>query len=127
MKILIATDGSEYSKAAIDQCSQMIIDPANANVLIVSAYEDAFPIMADPVAMSGDYYQKLEEAVRELAEGFVADAEKAIHEKFPGANFTVRTEILRGPADRRSSKRRKSGERTSSLWVRMAADSGDAC
>ena len=107
MRILIATDGSEYSKAAIEQCCRMVIDSDNADVLIVSSFEDAYPIMAEPVAMSGDYYQKLEDAVRELAEGFVADAEKMVRDKFPEAKFSIKTEVLRGPPDQRVLEKAK--------------------
>ena len=54
MKILIATDGSDYSKAAIDECCRMVIRPENAEVLVVSAYEDAYPITAEPFAISAE-------------------------------------------------------------------------
>ena len=57
MKILIATDGSDYSEAAVEECCRMIIQPENADVLIVSAYEDAYPMMAEPFALSTEYYK----------------------------------------------------------------------
>lgn len=107
MKILIATDGSDYSKAAVEKCCEMIINPANADVLIVSSYEDAYPIMAEPFALSGEYYQQLEDAVSEMATNFVTDAEKMIHSKFPGAKFTVKTYVLRGPPDQQIIERAK--------------------
>lgn len=105
MKILIATDGSDYSKAAIEKCCRMLIKPENAEVLIVSAYEDAYPIMAEPFAVSADYYQKLDDAVSELAAQIVADGKKVIDDAFPGAKFTVETEVLRGPPDQQIIER----------------------
>jgi len=70
MKILIATDGSEFSKAAaMESCKYFT--PDTAEVLIVSSYEDAAPIAAEPFAISAEYYQKLEDAVRIRTAGVV--------------------------------------------------------
>ncbi|MBK8464745.1 MAG: universal stress protein [Chloracidobacterium sp.] len=99
MKILIATDGSDFSAAAIKECCRMIIRPDNTEVLIVSVYEDAYPIMAEPYAISAEYYQKLDDAVLELATNFVADAKKIVRDAFPSAEFAIETEVLRGPPD----------------------------
>ena len=52
MKILIATDGSEYSKVAVAEACNFIAEPENTEIIVVSAYEDAFPIMAEPFALS---------------------------------------------------------------------------
>ena len=99
MKILIATDGSDYSKAAIQECCRLLIRPDDSEVLIVSAYEDAYPIMAEPYAISADYYQKLDDAVSEMASNFVSEAKKMVGDAFPSAEFPIETEVLRGPPD----------------------------
>ena len=107
MRILIATDGSEYSKTAVEECCRMVIDPANTEVLVVSAYEDAYPITAEPFALSADYYQKLEEAVREQAGSFVDEAKETIRKKFPDAGLTVSTGVLRGAPDQQVVEKAK--------------------
>ena len=99
MKILIATDGSDYSKAAIKAACESLIRPENANVLIVSAFEDAPPIMAEPFAISAEYYQKVEDAVMEQCNTFVDEAKETIRGHFPDAAFPLATEVLRGAAD----------------------------
>lgn len=96
MKILIATDGSDYSKAAVEECCRIVIRPENANVLIVSAYEDAHPISAEPFALSAEYYQKLVEVVREQSQTFVEEAKNTIRGRFPEAEFEISTELLAG-------------------------------
>lgn len=96
MKILIATDGSDYSKAAVEECCRIVIQPENANVLIVSAYEDAHPISAEPFALSAEYYQKLVEVVREQSQTFVEEAKNTIRDRFPEAEFEISTELLAG-------------------------------
>jgi nucleotide-binding universal stress UspA family protein len=98
MKILIATDGSEFSKAAVlEGCK--FFKPETDEVMIVSAYEDAAPIAAEPFAISAEYYQKLEDAVREQAEEFVGQAEKDFRGQFPGATVKLTSRVLRGAPD----------------------------
>ncbi len=99
MRILIATDGSDYSKAAVEQACRLVINPLNAEILIVSAYEDTYPITAEPFAVSAEYYQQVEAAVRDQAGVFVEDAKKAIQDKFSGADLVISTEVLRGSPD----------------------------
>ena len=99
MKILIATDGSDYSKAAVEETCRLVIHPETADVLIVSAYEDTFPMTAEPFALSSEYYQKLTESLTSLATSAVEAAKETIRDRFPGTDFAVATEILRGPAD----------------------------
>jgi nucleotide-binding universal stress UspA family protein len=78
----------------------MVIRPKD-EVLIASCYEDAYPISAEPFALSADYYQKMEDAMNELSEGFTTDARKAIEERSPAADVSISTEVLRGsPAQR---------------------------
>ena len=99
MKILIATDGSEFSRNAIEEACRLVIRPENADILILSAYEDSYPITAEPFALSADYYQKLEDAVTELASGYVGEAKKLILERFPNQKFPIATEVIRGAPD----------------------------
>jgi nucleotide-binding universal stress UspA family protein len=96
MKIMIATDGSEHSMAAVEECCRMIIRPDTAEVLIVSAYENAYPMAAEPFAISAEYYQQLDNAVREQASGFIEGAKNKIAEAFPSEKIAISTEILRG-------------------------------
>ena len=107
MKILIATDGSDYSKAAVEECGRFIIRPENANVLIVSAYDDGHPISTEPFAISAEYYQKLVDAVREQARSFVEEAQKIIRGRFPRAEFEISTELLAGSPDQQIVERAK--------------------
>ena len=77
----------------------MVIHPDTAEVLIVSAYEDTFPITAEPFALSSDYYQKLTDSLTDLATSSVTAAKQAIRDRFPDSRFSISTEILRGPPD----------------------------
>lgn len=105
MKVMIATDGSDYSSAAIAECCRNIIRPADTDVLVVSVYENSYPIMAEPFAVSAEYYQHVENAVRELCEQHLADAETMIRDKFP--DLKLATEVLTGPPDQQIVERAK--------------------
>ena len=107
MKILIATDGSDYSTAAIEECCRSVIRPENAEVLIVSAFDDSYPITAEPFALSAEYYQKIETAVKEQAASFVEDAQKIVRGRFPAGEFVVSTEVLRGAPDQQIIEKAK--------------------
>lgn len=95
MKIFIATDGSDFSKAAVQEYCRMIMRP-NDEVLIASCYEDAYPVSAEPFALSAEYYQKMEDAMNELSAGFASEAKKAIEERCTDSKVSVTTEVLRG-------------------------------
>ena len=105
MKILIATDGSKYSNAAVEECCRTILNPEGDEVQVVSVYENAYPITAEPFALSQEYYEKLDETVRKIAEGYVGESKKTIAEKFPGLN--VETDILHGSPDQQIIERAK--------------------
>lgn len=107
MKILIATDGSEYSTAAVNETCRTIVRREGTEVLVVSVFEDAYPIMAEPFAISAEYYQNVESAIQELCEQHVGEARELIKEKFPGDGVTVTTEVLRGAPDQQIVERAK--------------------
>lgn len=107
MKVMIATDGSDFSTAAITASCRDIIRPENSELLIVSVYEDSYPIMAEPFAMSAEYYQKVEDAVREMCEQHLEEATKIVRAQFSDPNFKVTTEVLRGAPDQQIVERAK--------------------
>lgn len=55
MRVLIATDGSEFSRAAVKECCRLIPDLANSKIKIVSAYEEPYVLGAEPFAVAAEY------------------------------------------------------------------------
>ena len=53
MKILLSTDGSNFSKAAIDFCPNIVTDQKNTSLKIISAVELPMPIAARMRVESG--------------------------------------------------------------------------
>ncbi len=94
MKILITTDGSDFSKAAIEKCCQMVVNPENTAIKIVSVYEMTFPLDVFPTPT--DFTEKLETSAREQAESFAEQAEAMIRRFFPNSNIDLTTQIAVG-------------------------------
>lgn len=97
MKILIATDGSDFSKAAIEKCCRIIAEPENTRIKIVSAYQIIVPF--DIHGASIEYSRQMEDAARGQAEDSVAEAAAAIGACFPDSTIEITTQVLTGASD----------------------------
>ena len=82
MKILLATDGSEYSKSAIEEFADMQFI-LNAEVLIVSAFENSSLIMSTAAPMGGlaGYYEDADSVARKAAEDAVEKTAEFLRNK----------------------------------------------
>src|SRR5689334_1729943 len=100
MRIMIATDGSAFSKAAIKKCCQFMIDPANTSILIVAAYEDAYHISAEPVAISADFYQHVADAARKQAQQYADEAVACFRKCMPDHDLDISTMVLCGSPEK---------------------------
>lgn len=80
MKILIATDGSDYSRAAIEKCCEMAVNQENTAIKIVSVYQAYLPL--DTYPQSVQYAEEFERAMHKQAEEYADEAVAAIREVF---------------------------------------------
>jgi nucleotide-binding universal stress UspA family protein len=96
MKILLATDGSDCSKAAVNSVADRPW-PEGSEAKILSAMEIPNPPMSEAWALPDSYYAELDGAAKAQAEAAVKDAAERIKAgKTPG--LEVITEIKNGPA-----------------------------
>jgi nucleotide-binding universal stress UspA family protein len=102
MKILLATDGSDFSRAAIEKLCRMIVNPdAQASIKVVSVYGRFAPIAAEPFAVSAAYYAELETEARRQSERFAEEAAAQIRRCLAEAkNVDVSTLIEAGTPHR---------------------------
>jgi len=96
MKILIATDGSDFSRKAIEKACRLMNFDANTQVRIVSVYEQMMPMATEPFAVSAQYYQEMTDLARKQCETFAADSAELIKKTLNGAGANVETEIVMG-------------------------------
>ncbi|GMN11068.1 universal stress protein [Croceitalea sp. MTPC9] len=83
MKILLAIDGSDYSKAAVEELSRLSF-PSNTEVRILSVYEN--PILATPGIAPlggslGGYYEEVLSNAKKSAEENVKVAARQLQNK----------------------------------------------
>jgi nucleotide-binding universal stress UspA family protein len=98
MKILVATDDSDYSKAAIEKCCQIIAKPADTSVKIVSAAQIVTSVATEPLPFSASYIQQADTALRDMATNYVTEAREKILQNFPDSDLDVLTKVLNGSA-----------------------------
>jgi nucleotide-binding universal stress UspA family protein len=98
MRILIATDGSDFSKAAVEKACEFM-KPGDTEVCCLSTHEDPIGAAIDPSFISSEYYQHLENAIREAAASHVESAENQIRKHFTADQVPVLTRVDRGSPD----------------------------
>jgi nucleotide-binding universal stress UspA family protein len=134
MRILVATDGSEYSKAAIEKCCGLIVDPKTTEIKVISAYEDAYPIAAEPFAVSAQFYQQIVDAAENQSKEFASEAAEMIGKHFSENGPVVTADTLRGSPEQQiidEAKRWKAdmivvGCHGRGFWGRMLGSVSDA-
>jgi nucleotide-binding universal stress UspA family protein len=94
MKIILNTDGSEFSRAAVEKCCRVIAAPAETSVRIVSVYEIVEPL---DISISPEFAREMETSARGQADGFVAEAVAVMRAQCPEVELT--TQVTRGAPD----------------------------
>lgn len=67
MRIIIATDGSTFSIAAVEEFARLFGGCAGLKFKIIAAFEPPVPMAAEPFAISTIQYQELTKIAREQA------------------------------------------------------------
>ena len=98
MKIILATDGSEYSDAAVEECCRIICRPEDTRVKVVSTYQEVVPL--DNFAQSVDHARELERKEKHRSKRFADLAGAFIDERFPDSGIQVTRQIAAGAPDR---------------------------
>lgn len=95
MKILLATDGSDHSKAAIEEVANMPL-PAGTKVHIISAFENTPLITSAPAPMGGlaGGYEETGEIVKMLSETKLQNAAESLKKKNP--ELSISTAAING-------------------------------
>lgn len=89
MKVLIATDGSEFSRAAIDMIPKFFGNDGTSEFKIISVYETPVPMAAEPFAISAEYYAELENISKNAAGSNADAAQLELKKQFPDSNVSI--------------------------------------
>jgi nucleotide-binding universal stress UspA family protein len=96
MKILLATDGSDCSKTAVNSVAERPW-PEGSEVKIVSAMEIPYTPTTETWILPNGYYMELEKVAKEQAEAAVKDAVERI-ESGKGSGLEISAKIISGSA-----------------------------
>jgi nucleotide-binding universal stress UspA family protein len=100
MKVLIATDGSDFSRKAIEKAFRVLNTNEKTQIKIVSVYEQMAPMATEPFAISAPYYQEIMDAAEKQCETFAADSLEQIKKLLSGETTEVETKVLFGAPER---------------------------
>src|SRR5262245_40784325 len=95
MKILLATDGSDCSKAAVDAVAERPW-PKGSEVKVICAIDLPYTSMTETWALPDSYFKELETAGTEQAETAVKQAEERL--KSARGELVITTEVANGSA-----------------------------
>ena len=99
MKILLATDGSEFSTAAVKKCCELFGDKPGLQIKIVSVFEEDYALAAEPFAISAELYREVSEAAERQAEHACGTAKEVIQNSSRNGGPAVVHEVVKGNAE----------------------------
>jgi nucleotide-binding universal stress UspA family protein len=97
MKILLAVDASDCSKAAVQAVAERPW-PAGSQIKILSVVEPAYVPTTDAWVLPENYYVEIDNAARDQAHAAIAYAVEQIKASDVAANLTILAEIKDGLA-----------------------------
>jgi nucleotide-binding universal stress UspA family protein len=89
MRILIATDGSEFSRKALEKACEVVQGREGISFRVISVYEPQVPMAAEPYALSAQYFERLDGLARERAEETARAGAEVLRNKFADASVEI--------------------------------------
>ena len=96
MKILIAADGSAFSRYAIEKACEIAGGLKDVSFKVVSVYEAAIPMASEPFAISAEYYQRLDDFAAEQARKAAKETVELIRSRLPDSSLKIETVVELG-------------------------------
>ena len=94
MKVLLATDGSEFSEKAVQKLCSLFDESVNTQIRIISAVESR-PYVVAPYGLSVAFYEEVKSSAQALADQAVQRASDGIRTRFPD----IATELTAATVD----------------------------
>lgn len=94
MKILVATDGSEYSTAAIEKTAEILRFAEPSEIRVISIIEPLAPVGVEPFGVSTNYYAEAEKEAEKNAEDVVSAAKERLERKLEGKQVKIGTGVF---------------------------------
>ncbi len=81
MKILLATDGSDYAKEAAAQCGEFAAGCEKPIVKIITIADYSADVASEPFMSSKEFVEAVEEEMRKKSQEILSEAEKIVRYK----------------------------------------------
>ena len=98
MKVLIATDGSEFSQRAVEKCCRMFDESDDTKLRIISAAAPVIPA-TDPLGISAGFYNDLQKAAEVQAAESISKAEHEVR-LHPDLATDLSSQVINGEPKR---------------------------
>lgn len=98
MKILVATDGSEFSLKAVEKCCAIAVKPGETQIKIISVYQTYIPLDLYPNSIQR--VRDIERQIREQAEKYTTEAAGIVRNRFPEESVGIATQAVEDYPDR---------------------------
>jgi nucleotide-binding universal stress UspA family protein len=95
MKVLLATDGSEFSEKAVQKFCALFDESVNTQIRIISAVESR-PYVVAPYGLSVAFYEEVKSSAQALADQAVQRASEEIRTRFPDLAAELSTATIDG-------------------------------
>jgi nucleotide-binding universal stress UspA family protein len=99
MKILVATEGSEFSEEAIQRSCLIFANSKGTEIRLIAVYEPTV-VPAEPYALSPEYIQAADSAAKKHAEDILTHAVSEIQTQFEPFLPTISTTVVCGSPER---------------------------
>lgn len=96
MRIVLATDGSEFSTAAVKKCCVLFGEKPELEIKIVSVFEEDYALAAEPFAISAELYREISETAQRQAEYACTSAADLIRDRCPNGVPNITHEVVKG-------------------------------
>lgn len=96
MKIVLATDGSDFSSAAVEKCCELFGDKPGLEIKIVSVFEEDYALAAEPFAVSAELYREISEAAEKQAQHACSTAADLVSSSCPNGAPEITNEVVKG-------------------------------
>ena len=94
MKILIATDGSDYSKEALSKCADLLQFAEPSQIRVISIIEPLAPVGVEPFGISTNYYAEAEKEAEKHAEDVVNSAKESLEKMLEGKPVEIDGQVF---------------------------------
>ena len=96
MRVLLATDGSEYSQKATAQCGEIVVGRKDVVVKIITVADYTVDFDTEAFASEDEFLELVQEETRKKANEVLSEAEKIIHYK--NEHIPIEKEMFIGSA-----------------------------